>query len=591
MGMAHLYNWTGPSNLVWSNNAGNSKPSVLCQLFVSVSPRLCYAVKQHVFHLTSSSVEVNLDSTDVIPSEFDDTTDTSFFERFCKASEDCHGNYISSSVGIHTFIRSREVTFDKFCSLYWPHFDTNLTKKLNSSRAFTEIISHIKGGLLAGECSDGKVSYEGYCLLAKSRSSTLTKEKREIVYNLFQAYEKMKSERWEFDLGDFVNDIHRRLKNGNYKGDQMDFVYIDEVQDLSMRQLSLFKYICQNVDEGFMFAGDTAQTIAKGIDFRFQDIRSLFYKEFLSTRTSEMQEKGLVSEIKQLKQNFRTHAGVLDLAQSFIDIMYHYYIQSIDKLEPEISLISDELTSDIGLEFQDVLLYNFFGTSPLKDQCRVICGYMKKSIGSKTRFLNASRHFMRQDIGRSSYARAMIELRSDVELKDNIVADMPKIVEEGYYTHNICVEYCGNVLGNKNKNVKPTNEVSKSNSFDALNLVDNDVEFGTNRGYTHLASQEANSSSSTFWNADSSSPSTTTPIIEKINKMENLIIDGKAILVNNEGKPLSKVDDDSEDEVATVDNEMAGFLAKEDGYGQEIPKMLQAFCNRLDINVRGRMKK
>ncbi|GJY11715.1 hypothetical protein Tco_0381024 [Tanacetum coccineum] len=106
--------------------------------------------------------------------------------------------------------------------------------------------------------------------------------------------------------------------------------------------------------------------------------------------------------------------------------------------------------------------------------------------------------------------------------------------------------------GNKNKSVEPTNEVSKSNSFDALNSVDNDVEFGTNMGSTHLASQEANSSSSTFWNAESSR------------------------------KPLSKVDDDSEDEVASVDNEMVG---------QEIPEMLQAFCNRLDINVRGRMKK
>ncbi|GKF00978.1 UvrD-like helicase, ATP-binding domain, P-loop containing nucleoside triphosphate hydrolase, partial [Tanacetum coccineum] len=31
-----------------------------------------------------------------------------------------------------------------------------------------------------------------------------------------------------------------------------------------------------------------------------------------------------------------------------------------------------------GLEFHDVLLYNFFGTSPLKDQWRVIYGYMKK---------------------------------------------------------------------------------------------------------------------------------------------------------------------------------------------------------------------
>ncbi|GJR71794.1 hypothetical protein Tco_0084159 [Tanacetum coccineum] len=120
-------------------------------------------------------------------------------------------------------------------------------------------------------------------------------------------------------------------------------------------------------------------------------------------------------------------------------------------------------------------------------------------------------------------------------------------------------------------------------------------------------------------NAKSSSPSTT-PLIEKINNIENLIIDGKAILVHNEGKPLRKVDEDSEDEVASVDNDMANFLAKNDGYGtqslleqwkdshelddykydpydddlyegQEIPETLQAFCVRLDIKVRGHKKK
>ncbi|GKF15294.1 hypothetical protein Tco_0056756 [Tanacetum coccineum] len=35
--------------------------------------------------------------------------------------------------------------------------------------------------------------------------------------------------------------------------------------------------------------------------------------------------------------------------------------------------------------------------------------------------------------GRSSYARVMIELRADVELKDNIVVAMPKITKEGHY--------------------------------------------------------------------------------------------------------------------------------------------------------------
>ncbi|GJZ24779.1 copia protein [Tanacetum coccineum] len=116
----------------------------------------------------------------------------------------------------------------------------------------------------------------------------------------------------------------------------------------------------------------------------------------------------------------------------------------------------------------------------------------------------------------SSYARAMIKLRVDVESKDNIVVAMPKIIEEGFFTCNVRVEYewkpprcaCYKVLshvqeecpknlgavyqhvsekptantsGNKKKNVEPTKEVSESNSFDMLNSVENDVELGTNR--------------------------------------------------------------------------------------------------------------
>ncbi|KAK9063838.1 hypothetical protein SSX86_017710 [Deinandra increscens subsp. villosa] len=471
------------------DDSESSKPSVLRQLFVTVSPKLCYAVKQHVSQLTSvsshgnMSAEMNLEDADStlefndIPDTFveipakkyplvltfhkfllmlDCTLGSSYFERFSEARKGSH-HISSGSVALQTFIRLKEVTFDRFCSDYWPHFNENHRKKLDPARVFTEIISHIKGGLLAGECTDGKLNFEGYSSLAESRVSTLTKQKRENVYSLFQAYENMKTERGEFDLGDLVIDLHRRLKIERYKGDQMDFVFIDEVQDLSMRQISLFKYICQNVDEGFIFAGDTAQTIARGIDFRFQDIRTLFYREFLTSRTTGKQEKGIVSEIFQLKQNFRTHAGVLDLSQSVIDILYCYFPHSVDILEPETSLISGEapvllesgndenaivtifggtgsgaeitgfgaeqvilVRDDIakdeiceytgkqalvltiveckGLEFQDVLLYNFFGTSPLKDQWRVIYEYMKdhdwldeKLISSFPSF-NESRH-------------------------------------------------------------------------------------------------------------------------------------------------------------------------------------------------------
>ncbi|GJT21115.1 hypothetical protein Tco_0891052 [Tanacetum coccineum] len=94
---------------------------------------------------------------------------------------------------------------------------------------------------------------------------------------------------------------------------------------------------------------------------------------------------------------------------------------------------------------------------------------------------------------------------------------------------------------------------------------------GTNGETSNLTSKKVNSSGSLFWNVDSSSTSTT-PIVEKINKIKRLIIDGTATLVDYEGKPLTRVDSsgdyDSEDEVASVDNNMANFLASKDvGYG------------------------
>ncbi|XP_021994891.1 uncharacterized protein LOC110891496 [Helianthus annuus] len=43
--------------------------------------------------------------------------------------------------------------------------------------------------------------------------------------------------------------------------------------------------------------------------------------------------------------------------------------------------------------------------------------------------------------GRSSYARAMIEVSADKELKDHVVLAIPKMDEEGYITERVKVEY------------------------------------------------------------------------------------------------------------------------------------------------------
>nr|GEW31969.1 hypothetical protein [Tanacetum cinerariifolium] len=140
----------------------------------------------------------------------------------------------------------------------------------------------------------------------------------------------------------------------------------------------------------------------------------------------------------------------------------------------------------------------------------------------------------------SRYTRVMVDLRANIELKDNIIMAMPKITREGHYTCNVRVKYewkptrCSSCKvfrhihkectkntgadgkttvkkpsqtsrgvsvgpkigfkphkeyrpvakkpnasssGNKKNDVVPTIEVSNPNPFDALNSVDNDGEF------------------------------------------------------------------------------------------------------------------
>ncbi|XP_068331779.1 uncharacterized protein [Pyrus communis] len=459
-----------------NSNVGQSSSATqertLHQLFVTVSPKLCFAIKHFACGGSDSAEKssINMADFDDEESQFKDIKDSfqdispksyplvitfhkflmmldgtlsnSYFDRFLEARTLTQGQLRSSrSVALQTFIRTKEVNYDRFSLSYWPHFNMQLTKKLDASRVFTEIISHIKGGIGAIEAGDGKLSREDYVHLSEGRGSILSKQTREEIYDIFEAYEKMKMGKGEFDLADFVIDLHHRLRHGKFVGDQMDFVYIDEVQDLTMSQIALFKHVSNNVEEGFVFSGDTAQTIARGIDFRFQDIRHLFYKKFVlearGNEPHERKQKGQLSEVKQLTQNFRTHAGVLKLSQSIVELLYRFFPQSIDILAPETSLIygeapvvlesredenaivkifgnsgndsanivgfgaeqvilvrdddaRKEVSKFVGkhalvltiveckeLEFQDVLLYNFFGSSPMKTKWRVIYDYMK----------------------------------------------------------------------------------------------------------------------------------------------------------------------------------------------------------------------
>ncbi|KAI3939090.1 hypothetical protein MKX01_001958 [Papaver californicum] len=146
--------------------------------------------------------------------------------------------------------------------------------------------------------------------------------------------------------------------------------------------------------EGYVFSGDTAQTVARGIDFRFEDIRSLFYNEFIL----ESENKRHISDTFHLDQNFRTHAGFLKLSQSYNWVRTKTdYFSSDDSSKKEIyshigkkalilTIVDGFDICDMFFDFvtnfltcmHDVLLYNFFGTSHLKKNWRLVYGYMKE---------------------------------------------------------------------------------------------------------------------------------------------------------------------------------------------------------------------
>ena len=86
-----------------------------------------------------------------------------------------------------------------------------------------------------------------------------------------------------WDNGDLVLAIHSALGQASeqqrhafetlckfYK------VYVDEVQDLTSAELAL---LVKMSSSGILFlAGDPAQSVEEGVDFRFEDVRSVFYE-------------------------------------------------------------------------------------------------------------------------------------------------------------------------------------------------------------------------------------------------------------------------------------------------------------------------
>ncbi len=234
--------------------------------------------------------------------------------------------------GVYT---GKEVTFEEFEKIWEKDIKPKIKKSAPAAYNFMasvmwrEIKTHIKSDPLALASKEGCLSLDQYLDLGKKQTA-MTADERRAIYAAFQLYEHFRVGKFMFDEMSWVHNLYRRLMRHGYTGVSFHQVFIDEVQDFPVGLLQLLFLVCNDSNSLFM-SGDTAQTIEHGVGFRFEDVRTLFSR----MRTEFQGSKVVVPSIAQLTHNYRTHNGVLDMAYSVIAVLRRLYPNSIDALAPD----------------------------------------------------------------------------------------------------------------------------------------------------------------------------------------------------------------------------------------------------------------
>ena len=164
--------------------------------------------------------------------------------------------------------KCNEVDYYRFINNYSQHFNNNKYHNIDPSLIFTEIMSVIKGSLEALKSKNGILNRQNYCFRSQLRHSTLNNEIRNYIYDEYEKYEKYKLTNNDYDILDVVRHIYQNytIMNMNCSLDNLlpnyvTEIYVDEVQDLTPAEITLFRFASINYN-GFVFAGDTAQTVS-----------------------------------------------------------------------------------------------------------------------------------------------------------------------------------------------------------------------------------------------------------------------------------------------------------------------------------------
>ncbi|CAG8557951.1 6165_t:CDS:10, partial [Ambispora leptoticha] len=234
----------------------------------------------------------------------------------------------------------RNFSFIKTSNTSWAHFvDYEVFKKrywnrLNDDKLNSELV-YSEFSIIKGSNPEGKyLSREEYQTISTKKYPTFC-HNRDKIYDLFRRYEKMKALNGDYDSIDRTLAILHCATKKALNSPHIHEIYIDECQDNQIVDFGLILKIFDRVDNIFL-AGDIAQCIAKGSSFRFQDIRSLMYKwELDRIQVNNIRRVTIKPKQFELNINYRSHNGILRLAASIIDLIWYFFPDTIDRLSRE----------------------------------------------------------------------------------------------------------------------------------------------------------------------------------------------------------------------------------------------------------------
>eukprot|EP00980_Cylindrotheca_fusiformis_P000142 scaffold24_cov128-Cylindrotheca_fusiformis.AAC.15 len=200
---------------------------------------------------------------------------------------------------------------------------------------WTSIRSFIKGSIEATSGTAGALTRDQFLdfQLFGPKRCRLTLEQRQFVYQVYQRYAKYMQEKGMWDECDRIVALLTRLEDCKtsdpdlYQNIKKSKVYVDEVQDYTQAECLLFFYLCSGQGNLFL-AGDPAQNVEEGVEFRFEDIRSVEYH--IARDRNTVMEKPKVVNV-----NFRSHAGILNTAGAILSCMFGAFPNSAKQLKED----------------------------------------------------------------------------------------------------------------------------------------------------------------------------------------------------------------------------------------------------------------